>query len=225
MLASWADLELQHTPHEIVPVAPDEEIPLRQNVVLRAIETKHTCPSLGWAIIEYRHKLKEEFRNIPQSKLKELREQGKEITTVTEIPLVAYTGDTLRGDFLERPEFAKAKIVISECTFFDPDHRERAAIGQHLHFDDLVELARIWEAENIVVVHLSRRTLLSSAAERIRSLGSPDADRIHLLMDHKTNRRRYEQQLIDAQSGSDVNGEPSPSSTNSDSPPVHKDGS
>lgn len=225
MLGSWVDLELQHTPHEIIPVAPEEEIPIRQNVVLRAIETKHTCPSLGWAIIEYRHKLREDFRDLPQSQLRELRERGEEITTATEIPLVAYTGDTLRGDFLERPEFAKAKIVITECTFFDPEHRERAAIGQHLHFDDLVELAQGWEAEHIVVVHLSRRTLLSSAAERIRSLHAPDADRIHLLMDHKTNRRRYEQQVMDAQSDAVVNGEPTPSPEVSDCPRVQGEGS
>ena len=225
MLASWADLERQHTPHEIVPVAPEEEITLRQNVVLRAIETQHTCPSLGWSLIEYRHKLKEEFQGIPQSKLRELRENGQEITTATEIPLVAYTGDTLRGDFLERPEFAKAKIVITECTFFDPDHRERAAIGQHLHFDDLIELAQTWEAEHIVVVHLSRRTLLSSAAERIRSLGNPDAQRIHLLMDHKSNRRRYEQQLVEAQMETEANRATAPNSEDSDCQRVPEEGS
>jgi ribonuclease Z len=194
MLGSWIDLELQRTPHEIVAVAPNEEIPIRQNVVLRAIETRHTCPSLGWAIVEYRHKLKDAYGDLPQSRLRDLREAGEEITSVTEIPLVAYTGDTARGAFLERDEFSKAKILIAECTFFDPDHRERAAVGKHLHFDDLVELIPQWEAEHIVIVHLSRRTLVSAAAERIRSLGA-DAERIHLLMDHRANRQRYDQQL------------------------------
>ena len=194
MLGSWIDLELQRTPHEIVPVAPNEEIPIRQNIVLRAIETRHTCPSLGWAIVEYRHKLREEFSELPQSRLRELREAGEEITTVTEIPLVAYTGDTAPGAFLEREEFSKAKVLITECTFFDPDHQERAKVGKHLHFDDLAKLVPSWECEHIVVVHLSRRTLINTALERIKSLGD-DAQRIHLLMDHRANRRRYDEQV------------------------------
>ena len=54
MLQSWAPIERQETPHEVVGVAPEEEVPIRQNVVLRAIESQHTCPSLAWAIIEHR---------------------------------------------------------------------------------------------------------------------------------------------------------------------------
>jgi ribonuclease BN (tRNA processing enzyme) len=83
---------------------------------------------------------------------------------------------------------------VAECTFVDADHRSRARIGRHLHLDDIAELLSTWEAEHVVLVHLSRRTLLSEARERIATLGD-DADRVHLLMDHRTNRRRYEAQL------------------------------
>jgi len=37
--------------------------------------------------------------------------------------------------------------------------------------------------------------MLSSAAARIQELGPDLADRMHLLMDHRTNRRRYEAQV------------------------------
>ncbi|MAD20211.1 MAG: hypothetical protein CMJ52_08520 [Planctomycetaceae bacterium] len=194
MLASWVDVERQKTPYDVVAIEPDSNIPLRQNIDLRAIETRHTCPSLGFSIIETRHKLKPEFLEMPQSELRRIKEGGDEITTRTEIPLIAYTGDTDRGDFLERDEFAKARIVVTECTFVDEDHRSRARVGRHLHLDDIAELLGTWEAEHVVLVHLSRRTLLSEARERIATLGD-DAERIHLLMDHRTNRRRYEAQL------------------------------
>jgi ribonuclease Z len=194
MLASWVDVERQKTPHEIVAIEPDSDVPLRQNIGLRAIETRHTCPSLGFSIIETRHKLKPEYRDLPQSELRRMKSEGDELTTNTEIPLIAYTGDTDRGEFLERDEFAKARIIVAECTFIDTDHRSRARIGRHLHLDDIAELLSTWEAEHVVLVHLSRRTLLSEARERIATLGD-DADRIHLLMDHRTNRRRYEAQL------------------------------
>lgn len=194
MLDSWVDVERQKTPCDVVAIEPDSNIPLRQNIDLRAIETRHTCPSLGFSIIETRHKLKPEFLEMPQSELRRIKEGGDEITTRTEIPLIAYTGDTDRGDFLERDEFAKARIVVTECTFVDEDHRSRARVGRHLHLDDIAELLGTWEAEHVVLVHLSRRTLLSEARERIATLGD-DAERIHLLMDHRTNRRRYEAQL------------------------------
>ena len=193
MLSSWVDVERQKTPHTIDPIAPDEDLPIRQGVVLRAIETHHTCPSLGFAVVENRRKLRDQYRDLPQSELRRLRNEGEDLTFDTEIPLIAYTGDTDRGDFLERDEFRKAKIVIAECTFLDPDHRGRARIGRHLHLDDIAELLEIWEAEHVVLVHLSRRTLVSEARSRIETLGG-NGDRIHLLMDHRSNRKRYEAQ-------------------------------
>ena len=220
MLSSWVDVERQKTPHVVDPIAPDEDLPIRQGVVLRAIETRHTCPSLGFALVENRRKLREQYRELPQSELRRLRTAGEDLTFNTEIPLIAYTGDTDRGDFLERDEFKKARIVIAECTFLDPDHRGRARIGRHLHLDDIAELLEIWEAEHVVLVHLSRRTLVSEARSRIETLGG-NGDRIHLLMDHRSNRRRYEaqQEAVDTQMDASVNKEDAPSGSDSQSSP------
>ena len=197
MLSGWVDVERQRTPFEIEAIEPDAEIEFRKGVFLRAIETNHTCPSLGFAVIEKRKKLRDEFRDLPQSELRRLRGEGADLTFETEIPLVAYTGDTDRGEFLERDEFRKAQVVLSECTFLDPDHRERARIGRHLHLDQIKDLLDIWEAEDVVLVHMSRRTLISDARSKIEGIGE-HADRVHLLMDHRTNRRRYEAQQAEA---------------------------
>lgn len=193
MLSSWVDVERQRTPFEIDAIEPDSEIELRKGVFLRAIETRHTCPSIGFAVIEKRRKLKEEFKHLPQSELRRLRGEGADLTFETEIPLVAYTGDTEIGDFLRRDEFRKAKVVLTECTFLDSDHKERARIGRHLHLDQIKDLLNDWEADDVVLIHMSRRTLISDARSKIEDLGD-HADRIHLLMDHRTNRRRYEAQ-------------------------------
>jgi len=98
-----------------------------------------------------------------------------------------------------RDEFAEAKIVIAECTFFEPDHNERARIGMHLHIDDIVRMLPVWKAEAVVLVHASRRTTIHYARERIDALAGAHADRIHLLMDHRTNRMRYEAQVASVQ--------------------------
>ncbi len=191
MMRSWVDLERQRTPHEILPVEPEQDTPLKNNLRLRAIAVSHTVPALGYALIEKRSKLKEEFVGMSQEQLRRLRMDGVEISRAFDVPLVAYTGDTEPGEFLLRPEFAQARVVITECTFFDPAHRERARTGKHIHVDDLPEYLRCWQAEHVVVVHVSRRTAMQYARQRLDELdGGAHSARLHMLMDHRTNRAR-----------------------------------
>ena len=200
MMRSWIDLEQQQTPHNVIGLEPDEQIEVKNNIFLRALEVSHTVPAFGYVLIEQRHKLKEEFFGLPQERLRELKSQGVEITRSLEIPLVAYTGDTELSPYLFRDEFANAKIVIAECTFFEPDHRSRAAVGKHLHVDDIVKLLEIWRAEAVVLIHLSRRTNMVDSRLRLAELAGPEhAQRVHFLMDHHANRQRYEAQLAEAE--------------------------
>jgi ribonuclease Z len=214
MIESWVDLERQKTPFELTGVEDGAEFTLRPNLVLRAIEVSHTSPSMGWAVIERRSKLLEEFADLPQDRLVELKSRGTQITRTVEIPLVAYTGDTEMGPFLYRPEFADAKIVVSECTFFDESHRGRAKVGRHLHVEDLAQLVRVWKAKAVVVVHLSRRSPLGLIRDRLDAIdGGEHKDRLLVLMDHRANRRRHEAQLEEAAPAAAVEGSSSRSGT------------
>jgi ribonuclease Z len=196
MMASWVDLERQRTPHEIIPIEPGAEFQLRPNTFIRAIEVSHTVPALAFVVIERRSKLREEFTGFPQDKLRELRGQGVEITRTIDIPLVAYTGDTEPGEFLFREEFRQAQVVVTECTFFEDEHRDRARIGKHMHVEDLRPLFEAWTAKDIVIVHVSRRTLMPYARERIERVAGPArAPSVHLLMDHRANKARHEAQV------------------------------
>ena len=153
---------------------------------------------MGYAVVERRSKLKTEYFDLPQERLRALRSSGVEITRTLEIPLVAYTGDTELGPYLFRDEFANAKIVICECTFFEPDHKTRARVGKHLHVTDLIKLLGVWQADAVILVHLSRRTNLAAARELLVSvIGEEQAERVHFLMDHRENRQRYEQQELE----------------------------
>jgi ribonuclease Z len=196
MMGGWVDLEKQCTPHNIVPIKPGGEYVIKPNVVLKAIEADHTVPALSYVVMEHRKKLLEKYTGFPQHELRQLKINGTEITQTLKIPLVACTGDTKIGDHLYGPEFTNAPIVITECTFFEQAHKKRALIGKHLHIDDLVELLRVWKAKHIVITHTSRRTTLDQIRETIdKKLGRDEAHRIHILMDHQTNRLRYEKQM------------------------------
>ena len=187
MLDGYHALERQQTPYDLITLEDGAQTEIKNNMFLRAVHVEHTCPALGYSIIERRSKLREEFVGYPQEKLRELKQRGEEITRTLEIPLIAYTGDTAPGPHLVRDEIRTAKVVIADCTFVEPDQRARARVGMHLHIDDIAEWLRVLECEHLVLVHVSRRTHLGDARKRIAEIAGPDmADRVHLLMDHRT---------------------------------------
>ncbi len=199
MMAGFVELENQRTPYELVALKPEQTFEIKNNIVLRPFETEHTCPSFGYAVVERRSKLRPEFADFPQEKLRELKDRGVEITRTLEIPLVAYLGDTAPGPHLIREDVRKAQIIITECTFFDPEHRARARVGMHLHAQDVAEWLRVAECKAMVLIHVSRRTDLGAARKRLAQLaGDQAASRVFFLMDARTNRERYERQLAEA---------------------------
>ena len=166
-------------------------------------------PSLGYMVVEKRSKLKDEYAGLPQSKLVELKEAGKEITYVKEVVPVAFTGDTAPGDHFDREDLRSAKIFICECTFIEQDHRSRARVGKHMHISDVVKVLPQLNAEHVVLTHLSRRTHLGKVREQLdHEIPTEWRDRVHILMDHRTNRARYQQQLEEAEAAaaSNANG-------------------
>jgi len=200
MMRGYVKVENQTTPYELMPLAPEESIEIKNNIVLKGFETEHTVPSFGYSVIERRSKLREEYVGLPQEKLRELKSRGVEITRTLEIPLLAYMGDTAPGAHLLRPEVREAQVVICECTFFEPEHKSRAKVGMHMHVDDLAEWLGVLDCAALVVTHVSRRTNLGFARKQLVERVGPDkASRALLLMDHRANRERYERQLAEAE--------------------------
>ncbi len=200
MMDGYIDLEQQVTPYEIVPLEPEQEYEIKNNVVVRGFELEHGAPAFGYSVIEKRSKLKPEYVDYPQEKLRELKERGVEITRILEIPLMAYLGDTAPCPQLVREDVRKAQVVISECTFIDPDHRKRAKIGKHLHVEDIAEWLPVLECSALVLIHLSRRNTIAQAKRELLSLvGKEKAERVLFLMDQRGSRLRYEEQVAAAE--------------------------
>jgi ribonuclease Z len=199
MMQGFVNLERQKTPYELTTLVPGQELQIKNNVFLRPIEVEHTCPAVGYTIVEKRTKLKDEYRELPQEKLRELKERGEEIVRHLEVPLIAYLGDTLPGPHLVHESVRTAKIVISECTFIEPDHVDRAKIGMHMHINDIAEWLRVLECESLVLTHVSRRTHMQYARDRVDALCGDKAERVHFLMDHRRNKARYEEQAAAAE--------------------------
>ena len=200
MMAGFVDLERQKTPYEIIKVQPGQDLQIKNGIFMRPFLTEHTAPSMGFSLIEKRSKLKPEYMELPQEKLRELKDRGIEITRTMEIPLICYVGDTAPGPHLIRDEVRKAQIVLGECTFFEPDHKDRAKIGMHMHVSDVAEWLRVLECQHLVLIHVSRRTDMQAAKKHfVQLVGEERAEKVMFLMDHKTNRLRYEKQAMEAE--------------------------
>ena len=116
----------------------------------------------------------------------ELKKKGVEITNRLEVPLVAYLGDTGKANYSELPHVANAKVLLIECTFFDPDHLRRARVGKHVHVQDLPEMLEGMNNQHIILIHLTRRTNLSAAKAILRkSLRKDTLERVTFLMSKK----------------------------------------
>lgn len=199
LLRIWADIDGHEPPANVHPVEPGVDVVLRRDLLVRPFAVNHPCrrhdrsvvPALGFAAIEVRHKLIDEYQNLTGPQLVELKRQGIEITRRVEIPLVAYCGDTAAGDFLNLDFVRNAKVLLLECTFVEAEHLERARAGRHMHITDLPAVVPNLNNERIVLMHLSRRTALATARMLVRrELGPELSERISFFMEHRPRRRR-----------------------------------
>ncbi|MDC0936930.1 MBL fold metallo-hydrolase [Pirellulales bacterium] len=158
ILRQFTRLDRGRMPCELLPVEPGQEIELSRELVVTVSRTKHSVPSLGYVVWDRRKKLKEEYRDFPGEKIRDLRLSGTEVTEEFRQPLVAYAGDTAPPGLDNCPAMFEAKILICELTFVAPEHRkEKIHKFGHMHLDDFVERREKFKNELIVAAHLSTR--------------------------------------------------------------------
>ena len=184
LMECWSRIEGHDSPMDLCPMSDGEEMPLRRGLALRAFDVHHGASALGFSIIEKRHKLKPEFADHTGPQLVELKKKGIAIQNEIEVPLVAYCGDSADGAFFDLDHVRNAKLVILECTFFDPEHIVRARAGKHLHVRDLPGILPRLRSANLLLTHITRRTDMRYAKKAlIQHLDPVDHDRLTVLMD------------------------------------------
>jgi len=158
LLAVWREIERQPTPFNIVPMKADQLHEVRRDFGIRAIATHHAGVSLGYVLVSIREKLKPEYLTIPGEELVKMRADGIEIQYRLEVPLITYLGDTSYGPVFDHPDVINAETLITECTFYEPDHKSRAKAGRHLHALDLARVLPRLKNKHVIITHVSRRT-------------------------------------------------------------------
>ncbi len=186
LMIAWGDVEGQIHPHQVIGMTDGDDYEIHRGLVVRAFATRHIPGSLGFSVIDVRHKLKEEFVGKEGPELVALKEKGIEITNRIEVPLAAYLGDTAKSNYSALPHVANAKALLIECTFFDDDHVSRARAGKHLHVSDLPEVLEGMQNEHIILMHLTRRTNMDMARKILKKTLAKDVlERVTFLMSRK----------------------------------------
>jgi ribonuclease Z len=169
MLRAWQKLDRGRMVCDLRPVAPDDHFSLSREHKVHVFATKHTVPSVGYIVYDCRRKLKPEYRGMSGDQIRDIRLAGNEVTDESLTPLVCFTGDTSAEGLDAHPDIMRAEVLITEMTFFRPDHRrEKIRKFGHMHLDDLLDRADRFENELIILAHLSTRTHTGEAERRMR---------------------------------------------------------
>ncbi|MEX1023654.1 MAG: MBL fold metallo-hydrolase [Planctomycetota bacterium] len=158
MMRAWEPLdgsELAHVAHGLVP---GDEVELEAGRFVRAIRAYHNVPALGYVLGERRQKLCSEFLDLPADEIVKRRVAGEVLTEPVELIAAAYAGDTLIDALDREPDLCSARLLILECTFVD----DRISVAEcrsrgHVHLDEIVERADLFQNEAIALMHFSAR--------------------------------------------------------------------
>lgn len=184
LMRVWARIEGHLSPHNVIGVDEDEDYEARRGLIVRPFRVRHPGPTLGFSLIDVRKKLKPEYAELSGPQIVELKRAGKEIEYRLEVPKVAFCGDTEAGSFLDHDHVRNAEVIILECTFFEPDHLDRARKGQHTHVQDLPAIMERLRNPHVVISHITRRTFMHEVKQTLQRVLKPvDLERITILMD------------------------------------------
>ena len=184
LLHVWQRLDRGRMVCELIGVKPGDEIQFTREHVVTVFETKHTVPSVGYVVWDRRRKLKAELQGLTGDQIRDRRLAGEEVTHEVRFPLVCYMGDTAPPGLDADPAIYDAQILITEMTFFRPEHRkEKIHKFGHTHIDDILDRADKFKNELIVLAHFSTRSHDRDVRAAVEKRMPPHLrDRIHLWM-------------------------------------------
>ena len=162
----------------VTPAVPGATVALRNDLELKFLPGRHRVPTVGYLFSETRRKLKDEYLELPGEKIAALRAGGVEVTRRVDAPLLAYPGDCGPAIFDAAPELFSARVLLIECSFLLPEDRDRARVYEHLHLDDFLERAGLFQNEVIVLTHFSQRYRPEEIREALRDLPEALARRV-----------------------------------------------
>jgi ribonuclease Z len=158
LLDAFRALDGSELPATLVGMEPGDVISIGKRRVARPLTSFHPVPSQGYVLLEQRKRLRPDLADAGREAIAAARARGEEVSDLIEHPMVAFSGDT-RIEFIEHNELARrADLLIMEVSFVDDRVSvESARANGHIHLDEVVERAELFENKAILFTHLSAR--------------------------------------------------------------------
>ena len=183
LLAVWRRLDGSELPCTVVPASPGTELDLGKGRVARAARSLHRVPCLNWSIWSRKKKLAPAWVGVAGPEIGAARKRGEVVHEWHESCELAFTGDTLIEAVEREQTLRTARLLLMEVTFLD-DRVSVAACREkgHIHLDEVIDRADMFENEHILFTHMSARYGHQEALEILaRRLPAGLRDRVTLL--------------------------------------------
>jgi ribonuclease Z len=183
MLESWRVLDGSELPCELIGAEIGDRVPLRTDLQAEVLRGYHPVTMHAYVLWKRHKKLAAHLQGASREQILQARARGEEVNEWSERPEIAFSGDSTIEILENEPSLRQARLLIMELTFLDDRVSvERARSRGHIHFDEVIERADLFENQAILFTHVSARY---SAAEATRILDArmPEVlrDRVHLL--------------------------------------------
>ncbi|MBE7411151.1 MAG: MBL fold metallo-hydrolase [Leptospiraceae bacterium] len=184
ILKIYSEVEDFTYSYNLIPAREKEKIDLNKTHFILPQKTYHRIPSFGYTIYEISKKLKDEYHDLNSKELVGLKEKGFELSIEKNTPVISYSGDSRIEYVLNNADVRNSKVLFLECTYID-DKRDtnRAREWGHIHLDEIIQYAKEFQNEKIVLFHFSKRYshkyIFSTVKNKI-----PDIlkDRVHVFL-------------------------------------------
>jgi ribonuclease Z len=183
LLDAFRALDGSELPATLVGLSPGESVSVGKRRIARPLRAFHPVHCQGYAIMELRKRLRPDLARGGKQAIAAARARGEEVSSTWEHPLVVFSGDT-KIEFIDHNECArKADLLIMEVTFVDDRVSvESARANGHIHIDEVVERADMFENKAILFTHLSARYRQEEAQAAINAKLPPSLlERVTLL--------------------------------------------
>lgn len=154
----WRRLDRSDLPCNVLPCGPGDRIDIGGGRVAVPFRSPHRVPCQGYAIVVKRKKLLTAYKGLSGEEIHRRRVAGERVSEEHDVVEVAFTGDTV-FDVVERELLVRtARLLVIEVTFLD----ERVSVDKarakgHVHLDEIVDNAHLFENEHLLFTHFSAR--------------------------------------------------------------------
>ncbi|KAL3856677.1 hypothetical protein ACJMK2_011405 [Sinanodonta woodiana] len=162
---------------DIKSISLQDKIKVARTYFVCPFPTVHRIRSQGYILYRRQKTMKEEYKNLEGPEIGAKVKEGVELYNYSEVPDIAYTGDTTFELFLRspNPDLLKVKILIVETTYIDEepgkDMIQQARDRGHIHLAEIIDNAHLFEnIEHILLMHFSDKYSESEINDKVFSV-------------------------------------------------------